>query len=193
MNTEKEEISFFDRIETFMFTRRFIFLATLTITLPLTVNVYALYLRISPVWQDGFIFKHVYAFSYACAVALGVLVFTFHYIKRKPLIFAIFISTIDLLFFDPFDPSKSHLTRITILLVCVFGGYIKYSYAGLYAKKAAESRKKTVNGNVFTAVNKAENTDEINGDEYTCQECGKPFNSVKALNGHMVAHRSKSA
>lgn len=188
MHLENRKTSFFERIENFMFSRKFIFIGVLSITLPLTVNLYQLYYNISPV--DGNHFKHIYAFAYAFAFAIAVLVFTFHYIRHKPVIFAIFILIVEILFFDPFDPMENYLIRLTKIFLCVFGSYTGYSYAELYAKKAAESRKKDVNEAVYTAVNQTENNRVIKDNEYRCQECGKPFSSIKALNGHMGAHRS---
>ncbi|MBL6445735.1 C2H2-type zinc finger protein [Fulvivirga sp. 29W222] len=177
---------FFDRVETFMFSRKFIFIGVLSITIPLTVNLYQLYYNISPV--AGNYFKHIYAFAYSFAFAIAVLVFTFHKIGRKPIIFAIFILIVEILFFDPFDPTENYLIRLTKVFLCVFGAYTGYSYAELYAKKASENRSRMVDHTGNTIVNTSKPV--VNEVLYTCEHCHKSFPSVKALNGHMAAHKN---
>lgn len=182
----KQTNSFFDRVETFMFSRKFVFIGVLSITIPLTVNLYQLYYNISPV--AGNYFKHIYAFAYSFAFAIAVLVFTFHKIGRKPIIFAIFILIVEILFFDPFDPTENYLIRLTKIFLCVFGSYTGYSYAELYAKKASENRKQAVNGVENPVINSSKQI--VNEVLFTCEQCHKSFQSIKALNGHMAAHKN---
>lgn len=194
MNIKERHL--FERIEDFMFSRKFVFIGTLSITIPLTVNLYKLYYIISPV--EGSYLKVIYALSYAFALAIAVLIFTFHYIKYKPLIFAMFILVAETLLFDPFAPADTYQIRLTKIFLCVFGAYAAYSYAELYAKKAIESRKKQVNKPVLEVVdgeNGHENrvNNDVDSQVFTCLECDKEFSSVKALNGHMVAHRSNKS
>lgn len=186
----KETQDIFERLEDFMFSRKFIFIVVVTSIAPLIWNVHQLYFNISPL-QGNVVAKHAYALFYAFSFAFTVLVFTFNFIKYKPALYAVFVFIVDLLFFNPFDfVPESYLTGFTKIFLSLVLAYTGYSYAELYVKRASENRKQeadpVVYGNVYSNHGLPIETD------FTCTECGRGFGSVKALNGHMAAHRNSS-
>ncbi|MBP2831247.1 C2H2-type zinc finger protein [Aquimarina sp. U1-2] len=179
----------FERIEAFLYSRKFIFLVVIAGTVPMIMHSHQLFFQISP-FEGSRLWKNTYALFYAISFDLTILVFTIHYIKRKPQLYSVFVFVINLLYYNPFEfiPVEWMMgfTKIFIAGVLAFTGY---SYSELFVEKVAENRKKERKNGVYKKT-----TNDVNIqstiDEFKCNECGRRFASIKALNGHMVAHRN---
>lgn len=182
----------FDQFEAFLYSRKFIFIVVLAGTIPMIMHSHQLFYNVSP-YEGNPLWKNVYALFYATSFDLTILVFTIHVIKRKPILYACFTFTMNLLYFDPIEDLASGDYTRAFSKVFLSGvlSYTGYSYAELFVEKVVESKKKQ-NRRVYRPVNK-----KVNGPSkqerasFECPECKKEFRSVKALNGHMVAHRAK--
>lgn len=189
----ENKVSAFERFEHFLFSRRFIFLVVIAGTIPMIMHSHQLFYTVSP-FDGNKVWKNVYALFYAMSFDLTILVFTIHVIKQKPKLYAIFVFVINLPYFDPFsDLIKAIVTTQDIILaftkIFLSGvlAYTGYSYAELFVEKVAENKKKHEK-RVYKRVNG--HGKQENG-VFKCRECGMEFHSVKALNGHMVAHSHK--
>ena len=184
MYTENQiQPGFFERMELFLYSRKFIFLVVILGTVPMIMHTHQLFFNVSP-FDGNELWKNVYALFYAISFDLTILVFTIHYIKRKPQLYAGFAFVINLLYFNPFgfipEVYVIGFTKVFLAIVLAFTGY---SYAELFVDKVAENGKKTRKKSVYKPVN-----DLGKQKEYKCKECGKGFKSIKALNGHMKVH-----
>ncbi|GAB4234267.1 MAG: hypothetical protein Tsb0034_07880 [Ekhidna sp.] len=156
-------------------------------TVPMIMHSHQLFFNVSP-FDGNELWKNVYALFYAISFDLTILVFTIHYIRRKPQLYAGFAFMINLLYFNPFgfipEVYIIGFTKVFLAAVLAFTGY---SYAELFVDKVAENSKKTRKSIVYKPVIQI-----VNGqgklDEHKCLECGKGFKSIKALNGHMKMH-----
>lgn len=86
MNMEEEKIiklPFFERLEQFLYSRKFIFLVVIAGTIPMIMHSHELFYQVSPFEGNDYI-KRGYSLFYAISFDLTILVFTIHYIKRKP-------------------------------------------------------------------------------------------------------------
>lgn len=178
---------FFERLEEFLYSRKFIFLVVIAGTIPMIMHSHELFYKISPFEGNDYV-KRIYSLFYAISFDLTILVFTIHYIKKKPQLYACFAFVINLLYFNPFgfipELYVIGFTKVFLAGVLAFTGY---SYAELFVEKVAENKKSVKKRPVYKPVNK-----EVNGlskqDDFECNECGKGFHSIKALNGHMKVH-----
>ena len=185
---QENTASTFERLETFLFSRKFIFLVVIMGIFPLIMHSHQLFFSISP-FKGSIILKNIYALFYAISFDLTILIFTIHVIKRKPILYAVFVFIINLLYYDPFSPQPL-IMRFTKVFLAGVLAYTSYSYAELFVVKIAESRKSTRKRQVYKPVNRrVNNPGKQENSRFKCQECDKEFDSVKALNGHMVAHR----
>ncbi|GAA5036572.1 hypothetical protein GCM10011506_30170 [Marivirga lumbricoides] len=192
---EKEQAtssSYFERFETFLYSRKFIFLVVIAGTIPMIMHSHELFYQISP-FEGNDLVKRIYSIFYAISFDLTILVFTIHYIKKKPQLYACFAFIINLLYFNPFGfiPSQYIVgfTKVFLAGVLAFTGY---SYAELFVEKVAENKKSTKKRTVYKAVNiqavpERKQEKELVG-EFQCGSCEKSFKSIKALNGHMKVH-----
>ena len=173
MQERQEQASFFERLEAFLFSRKFIFVVVIAGTIPMIMHSHQLFYNVSP-FEGNKIWKNLYALFYAVSFDLTILVFTIHVIKRKPALYAAFVFVINLLYYNPFpfiDPAYiMAFTKIFLAGVLAFTGY---SYAELFVEKVAENRKAKRGRKPL---------------DFGCPKCDKRFSSVKALNGHMKAH-----
>jgi hypothetical protein len=171
----------FERFEAFLFSRKFIFLVVIAGTVPMILHTHQLFYKVSPFDGNNY-FKNAYALFYAISFDLTILVFTIHFIKRKPELYALFAFIINLLYYNPFgfidDVYIIGFTKIFLSAILAFTGY---SYAELFVEKMSEIKN----------VNKAVNTDEATEKPFICLECNKEFRTVKALNGHMGVHKTE--
>lgn len=188
MNTEELiESSYFERLEQFLFSRKFIFLVVIAGTIPMIIHSHELFYQISPFEGNDYV-KRTYSLFYAISFDMTILVFTIHYIKKKPQLYACFAFVINLLYFNPFrfipDLYVIGFTKVFLAGVLAFTGY---SYAELFVEKVAENKKSIKKKSVYKSVNNV-----VNGhskqESHICLECGRGFKSVKALNGHMKVH-----
>ncbi len=188
MNREQTiKESFFERLEDFLYSRKFIFVVVIAGTIPMIMHSHELFYQVSPFQGNDYI-KRAYSLFYAISFDLTILVFTIHYIKRKPQLYASFAFVINLLYFNPFgfipEAYVMGFTKIFLAGVLAFTGY---SYAELFVEKVAENRKSQRKKPVYKPVNNHVNE---NGkqDSFECDKCDKSFGSIKALNGHMKVH-----
>ncbi|MEM9388857.1 MAG: C2H2-type zinc finger protein [Bacteroidota bacterium] len=184
MHTENQtQTGFFERIELFLYSRKFIFLVVILGTVPMIMHTHQLFFNVSP-FAGNELWKNVYALFYAISFDLTILVFTIHYIKRKPQLYAGFAFVINLLYFNPFgfipEVYVIGFTKVFLAVVLAFTGY---SYAELFVDKVAENSKKANKSPVYKSAN-----GQSKHDHYKCPKCGKGFKSIKALNGHMKVH-----
>ena len=171
----------FERFETFLFSRKFIFLVVIAGTIPMILHTHQLFYKVSP-YDGNDYFKNAYALFYAISFDLTILVFTIHFIKRKPELYALFAFIINLLYYNPFgfieDVYITGFTKIFLSAILAFTGY---SYAELFVEKMSEIK----------SVNKAVNMNEEIEKPFICPECNREFRTIKALNGHMGAHKTE--
>ena len=184
MNTEKQvKIGFFERLEEFLYSRKFIFMVVIAGTIPMITHSHELFYKISPFEGNDYI-KRVYSLFYAISFDLTILVFTIHYIKQKPQLYASFAFVINLLYFNPLDfIPEAYVMGFTKIFLAGVLAFTGYSYAELFVEKMAENRKSQSKKSVYKPVNG-------NGkqDYFECEKCSKKFGSIKALNGHMKVH-----
>jgi len=189
MQTENQiQTGFFERMELFLYSRKFIFLVVIAGTIPMIMHSHELFYKISPFEGNDYI-KRVYSLFYAISFDLTILVFTIHYIKKKPQLYACFAFVINLLYFNPFGFIPEFyvigFTKVFLAGVLAFTGF---SYAELFVEKVAESKRSVKKKPVYKPVNGEVNDSSKHGD-FQCKVCGKRFHSIKALNGHMKVHQ----
>jgi hypothetical protein len=133
------------------------------------------------------LWKNIYALFYAISFDLTILIFTIHVIKRKPVLYAIFVFIINLLYYNPFsfvDPDLiTAFTKVFLAGVLAFTGY---SYAELFVGKVAENQRSARKMPVYK--HKLYSVNGQGKQNFKCQQCGRGFHSQKALNGHMKVH-----
>lgn len=183
-NSQKQ--SQFEYFEAFLYSRKFIFIVVIAGTIPMIMHSHQLFYNVSP-FEGNDLWKNIYALFYAISFDLTILVFTIHVIKRKPALYASFVFIMNLLYYNPFsflDPVLiTGFTKVFLAGVLAFTGY---SYAELFVDKMVESKRSTKKRAVYKPVNNG-----VNGQskqDFECRECGRTFQSVKALNGHMKVH-----
>ena len=188
MEVEKlTKLPFFERLEQFLYSRKFIFLVVIAGTIPMIMHSHELFYQVSPFQGNAYI-KRGYSLFYAISFDLTILVFTIHYIKRKPQLYAAFAFVINLLYFNPFSfISETYVLGFTKIFLAGVLAFTGYSYAELFVAKVAENQKELKKKPVYKPVNKQSHENGLQG-KYTCNMCGKSFNSQKALNGHMKVH-----
>ena len=104
-------LAFFERLEAFLYSRKFIFLVVIAGTIPMIMHSHQLFYNVSP-FEGNRIWKNVYALFYAISFDLTILVFTIHVIKRKPVLYAVFAFMINLLYYNPFPGRGACVYRI---------------------------------------------------------------------------------
>lgn len=187
-NQQAVNLSFFERLEKFMYSRKFVFLVVLAGTIPMIMHSHQLFYNVSP-FEGNDIWKNIYAFFYAVSFDLTILVFTIHVIKKKPKIYACFTFVMNVLYFDPITDfvSGQYIKAFTKLFLSGVLAFTSYSYAELFVGKVAENRQLEEEMAVYNDVNSG-----VNGsgkqDEFQCKQCDRSFPTVKALNGHMKVH-----
>ena len=190
MKTDHLKKPFFEQLEAFLFSRKFIFIVVIAGTIPMILHTHQLFYKVSPFMGNDYL-KNAYALFYALSFDMTILVFTIHFIKRKPELYAIFAFIINLLYFNPFGfISQDWLDGFTKVFLSGILAFTGYSYAELFVEKVVENRKKSRKQKVYRKVNNpVDGSRKLQSREFKCTKCGKQFHSVKALNGHMVAHR----
>lgn len=169
----------FEQFETFLFSRKFIFLVVIAGTVPMILHTHQLFYMVSPFDGNDY-FKNAYALFYAISFDLTILVFTIHFIKRKPELYALFAFVINLLYYNPFDfIDDVYIAGFTKIFLSAILAFTGYSYAELFVEKMSEIK----------SVNKAVNTEIETEKPFVCPECNRGFRTVKALNGHMGVHK----
>ncbi|WP_339903787.1 C2H2-type zinc finger protein [uncultured Cyclobacterium sp.] len=183
---ENRKIGAFKRFETFLYSRKFIFIVVIAGTIPMIMHSHQLFYNVSP-FEGNKVWKNFYALFYAISFDLTILVFTIHVIKRKPALYAVFVFIINLLYYNPFTLLEPELiaafTKVFLSGVLAFTGY---SYAELFVEKVAENQRFTKKRPVFKPVKNS--IREQSNQDFLCRECGKGFHSVKALNWHTKLH-----
>lgn len=183
----QSQAGFFEQLEQFLYSRKFIFLVVIAGTIPMIMHSHQLFYNISP-FEGNRLWKNVYALFYAVSFDLTILVFTIHVIKRKPALYAIFVFVINLLYYNPFTfLEQTHITAFTKIFLAGVLAFTGYSYAELFVVKVAENRRTSRKKAVYKPVNTRVNEPGKHA-HFSCQQCGKSFTSVKALNGHMRMH-----
>lgn len=179
MNTNH---TLFTRLEAFLYSRKFIFLVVIAGTIPMIMHSHQLFFQISP-FDGNVLWKNAYALFYAVSFDLTILVFTIHYIKRKPELYAAFSFIINLLYYNPFDfIPVDWIIAFTKVFIAAVLAFTSYSYSELLVQKMSENRQQKAQIEVNSPANQA--------GKHICKQCDKSFPSVKGLNGHMKVHRN---